>query len=217
MRCYYEVLELPVGAQVSNDELKRKYKELALRYHPDKNRGNEDEATAKFMELNHAYSTLSDSRLRRWYDEHREEVLRASESAMPSERLRGRPVDVCHWFSYKFDPTDLFETFSKVFNDIYYAETESVETNTAATEEAPPFGDEGSSSYEVRQFYSYWESFSSVLSFAWVDVHDTTDAPNRAIRRCLNFTIIYNLTWIVFSRRKTRKAETKADRNIAPP
>ena len=49
MRCYYEVLEVPVDVQLSSEELKRQYKKLALRYHPDKNVGNEDEATSRFM------------------------------------------------------------------------------------------------------------------------------------------------------------------------
>ena len=55
----YRTLELDQNA--SKDEIKRAYRRLALKYHPDKNLGNE-EATAKiFTEINEAYSILIDS------------------------------------------------------------------------------------------------------------------------------------------------------------
>lgn len=41
MRCYYEVLE--VARDVSNDDIKRAYKKLALKWHPDKNIGREED------------------------------------------------------------------------------------------------------------------------------------------------------------------------------
>ena len=189
MRCYYEVLEVPVDVQLSSEELKRQYKKLALRYHPDKNVGNEDEATSRFMELNHAYSILSDSRQKRWYDEHREEVLRASAGTAASDRLRGRPVDVWPLFSSRFDHSNFFEKFGKVFEEVHEAEMESTsaKADDPMREDPPPFGDDTSTSALVRAFYSYWSSFNSALSFAWEDVHDTTDAPNRAVRRYAQF------------------------------
>ena len=219
MRCYYDVLEIPSDTQLSGEELRRQYKKLALRYHPDKNVGKEEEATARFMELNHAYSILSDSRQKRWYDEHREEVLRASADGGVTERLRGRPVDVWPLFSYRFDPSDFFEKFGKVFVEVHEAEVESSAARDGfpKREDPPPLGDESSPAALVRAFYSYWSSFNSCLSFAWEDVHDTTDAPNRAVRRCVDFPRLQSInSKLGFSKLRTRDAEIRAEQNTVP-
>ena len=54
---YYEILE--VSRNASQEEIKKSYKKLALKYHPDKNKDNE-EATNKFKEIAEAYDTLGD-------------------------------------------------------------------------------------------------------------------------------------------------------------
>jgi DnaJ homolog subfamily A member 5 len=57
-------------------QIKKQYKKLALKYHPDKNVGNEEEATATFRLISAAYAVLSDPHERKWYDDHREAILR---------------------------------------------------------------------------------------------------------------------------------------------
>ena len=65
-RDYYEVLGLSKGA--SDDEIKRAFKKMAKKYHPDLNPGNK-EAEAKFKEINEAYGVLSDAEKKSRYDQ----------------------------------------------------------------------------------------------------------------------------------------------------
>lgn len=62
---YYEVLGVDKGA--SKEEIKKAYRKLILKYHPDKN-PNDKDAHKKATELNEAYETLSDDRRRQAYD-----------------------------------------------------------------------------------------------------------------------------------------------------
>ena len=63
---YYEVLGVPKDA--TEEQIRKAYKKLALRWHPDKNPDNKKEAEEKFKEINEAYSVLSDPQKRNNYD-----------------------------------------------------------------------------------------------------------------------------------------------------
>ena len=66
-RDYYEVLGVQKTA--TDDELKKAYRKLAKKYHPDANPDNKAEAEAKFKEVNEAYEVLSDAQKRKMYDQ----------------------------------------------------------------------------------------------------------------------------------------------------
>lgn len=64
---YYEILG--VSRNASESEIKKSYRRLALRFHPDKNREDPpDEAAKKFREISEAYEILSNQRKRQQYD-----------------------------------------------------------------------------------------------------------------------------------------------------
>jgi curved DNA-binding protein CbpA len=78
---YYEILGLPATA--TREEVRRRYRELARRYHPDVAKG--DDAANRFKEINEANSVLSDTDKRSNYDAHRklDELKRQSPSSQP--------------------------------------------------------------------------------------------------------------------------------------
>ena len=66
-RDYYEVLGVPRTA--SDDEIKKAFRKVARKYHPDVNRDNSKEAEEKFKEANEAYEILSNPERRTQYDQ----------------------------------------------------------------------------------------------------------------------------------------------------
>lgn len=92
MQCYYEVLE--VDRDADDDTLKKQYRKLALKFHPDKNISNEDEAKKKFQLIQQAWEVLSDPQERAWYDKHRDQILRGNQSNYEDDRWENQYKEV---------------------------------------------------------------------------------------------------------------------------
>ncbi|MEJ8827403.1 molecular chaperone DnaJ [Variovorax humicola] len=67
-RDYYETLGVPKNA--SEEEIKKAYRKLAMKHHPDRNHGDSKDAEIKFKEVKEAYEMLSDSHKRAAYDQY---------------------------------------------------------------------------------------------------------------------------------------------------
>ncbi len=74
---YYETLEVTDTA--SNEEIKRQFKLLAKKWHPDRNFGNENQCREKFINIYTAYQVLSDEKARAEYDNFLKALKRSSE------------------------------------------------------------------------------------------------------------------------------------------
>ncbi|EPS65985.1 hypothetical protein M569_08788, partial [Genlisea aurea] len=71
---YYNILK--VGRGATEEDLKKAYRRLAMKWHPDKNPTNKNEAEAKFKQISQAYEVLSDPQKRKIYDLRGEEGLK---------------------------------------------------------------------------------------------------------------------------------------------
>jgi len=71
---YYQVLGLKRGA--SEEQIKKAFKKMAIKFHPDKNKDDPEGAKKKFQTIANAYETLSDPEKKRVYDQHGEEGLK---------------------------------------------------------------------------------------------------------------------------------------------
>ncbi|MGL4368290.1 MAG: molecular chaperone DnaJ [Spirochaetota bacterium] len=101
-RDYYEVLG--VSKSAGEDEIKQAYRKLAMKYHPDKNKGN-PEAEEKFKEATEAYEVIRDPKKRAQYDQYGHEGIHGFENF-------GRTAysDFSDIFG-GFDINDIFEGF----------------------------------------------------------------------------------------------------------
>ncbi|XP_032313910.1 dnaJ homolog subfamily B member 8 [Camelus ferus] len=102
MANHYEVLGVQAGA--SPEDIRKAYRRLALRWHPDKNPGNKEEAERRFKQVSEAYEVLSDGRRRSAYDRAGRDSRRAGGASSP----HGGPFGSGYTFR---NPEDIFREF----------------------------------------------------------------------------------------------------------
>ncbi|XP_066903269.1 dnaJ homolog subfamily C member 21 [Halyomorpha halys] len=185
MKCHYEVLEVSMTA--NDDEIRKSYRKLALKWHPDKNLNNTEVAKQEFQLIQQAYEVLSDPQERSWYDKHRDSILRSG----PGSDYKDDSLNVYEYFTtscfsgFGDDPKGFYCVYGEVFNKLA-AEDSEFDKNLDSDFEIPCFGD-SKSSYEevVHPFYAYWQSYSTKKSYSWLDQYDIRQAPNRKVLRLM--------------------------------
>ena len=185
-RCHYEVLG--VERDVSDADLKRVYRRLALRWHPDKNPEDLQECTRVFTEIQQAYEVLIDPQERAWYDKHREQILQGGDYYVDNS------INLMKFFSpsvfsgYGDDKNGFYTVYSKVFKTLIEEDAEFIsgEDKPDILDEIPVFGTSASCYEEVVEpFYAYWQSYCTYKSFVWVEKYDVRQAPNRRTQRLM--------------------------------
>lgn len=114
---YYKILQVDKNA--TDDDLKKAYRKLAMKWHPDKNPTNKKQAEAKFKEISEAYEVLSDSQKRAVYDQYGEEGLKGQ--VPPPGAGAGGPAGATYFQTgdgpnvFRFNPRNANDIFAEFF------------------------------------------------------------------------------------------------------
>jgi curved DNA-binding protein len=111
---YYSILG--VSKNASSEEIKKAFRKLAVRYHPDKNAGNK-EAEDKFKQVNEAYEVLSDEEKRKKYDKFGENWNKIPEGAQGQYQYG--PGSGGASYHYEGDPGEFFDRNGGDFSNIF--------------------------------------------------------------------------------------------------
>lgn len=109
---YYKVLQVDRSAK--DDDLKKAYRKLAMKWHPDKNPNSKKEAEAKFKTISEAYDVLSDPQKRAIYDQYGEEGLKGQMPPPGAGGFSGMPTDGGST-TFRFNPRNADDIFSEFF------------------------------------------------------------------------------------------------------
>ncbi|KAK5126432.1 hypothetical protein LTR85_010668 [Meristemomyces frigidus] len=192
---YYELLGLT--RQATDEEIKKAYRRKALELHPDRNHGDEENATKLFAEVQAAHEVLSDPQERAWYDSHESAILRGEdgddEDGVPTyENVKATTADDLARMVRKFNSgiefsdasSGFFGFLRETFEQLAREEEIAAQWDNTEAPEYPSFGHKGDSyEYVVKRFYTAWSSFSTVKNFAWKDKYRLSEAPDRWYRR----------------------------------
>jgi len=154
-------------------------------------------AAEKFKELNASYETLTDATERRWYDDHRDDILAGrdlNDSSSEDEvnvrkgtRLKKREVNLWPYFnSNAFDGFDGPQGFYAVYGDAFRQVEESEERSSDEPEMRCDFGDASTEWEAVKAFYDKFVDFQSQRSFSAYDKYRASTDEGRRMRRAVD-------------------------------
>lgn len=103
---YYELLE--ISREANGDEIKKAYRRLAMKFHPDRNPDNKD-AEIKFKEINEAYEVLKDDQKRAAYDRYGHQAFEGGMNGAGGNPFGG--------FEFNFGAGGFSDIFSQVFSE----------------------------------------------------------------------------------------------------
>jgi curved DNA-binding protein len=133
---YYKILGVPRGA--SADEIKKVYRTLAKKYHPDRNPGDK-QAEDRFKQINEAYQVLSDPQKRARYDQLGESYSEWQQGGAPGNFDWGQWVGGQGGGTQEVNLDDLFGegTFSDFFRSIFGGSTVGQNLRSRSSRAAP--------------------------------------------------------------------------------
>lgn len=173
----YDVLG--VAAEATTEEIKKRYRALAIRYHPDKLVGlstDSEAANAHFAAITEAYKVLSDDRQRRWYDAHAVERLSAAE--IEESHLDEAYFTSACYSGFEEDGKWSSKSFYTVYGSLFERIVE-LEQRFNEHFDYPQFGGSGAELAAVKRFYDVWQSFSTGFTFSHLEgLFDTKSAAN---------------------------------------
>lgn len=181
MKCHYEVLGVEKDAD--DDDLKKAYRKLALKHHPDKNRDNPEAAKEAFQVIQQAYDVLSDPQERAWYDKHRDALIRGLSNTEGD--IQG--IDLYQYFStscyhgFTDDEGGFYETYQTVFKTLE-DEDKTFYDDDPSDFHYPPFGRSDSPDEVWQEFYNFFSAYVTARSYSWLDKYDVR-GENRRIQR----------------------------------
>ncbi|KAL2543920.1 DNAJ heat shock family protein [Forsythia ovata] len=137
---YYEILK--VDRNATEDDLKKAYRRLAMKWHPDKNPTKKNEAETKFKQISEAYEVLSDPQRRQTYDQYGEEGLKDMPPPGSNESQNG------------FNPRNAEDIFAEFFGSspFGFGSAGAARSMRFSSDRGGPFGGFGTTSNIFRNY-----------------------------------------------------------------